>query len=404
MTDLTLLTVSLTKHNAHKIASLLKLYPANQILYHLDEVAAEEAQARKNLSIQPLNVVPEVWAKAKKLGDNAIDSLVLVGIIFSHHDLIVAMINASARSGLSGRIQRDIQLSGKPYTNFVQIVDQLGYATKRNRNGVSFNLRTMFEIPGFGPLVCELLSHKLAAAGWKPQGIISRKMVADESVVQGFHRVFGVPSEEFKDWFVADTQPTSAGTHMPAKDEEFFRREDDSSPDPEPFVFIEGHQKRSVEPISRTASAKSKANQLHNDIQNRLYEYLASQLGPKNVGTEIDTGSGTAIDLATCDGISNITFYEIKTSPSVRTSIRQAIPQLLEYAYWPSVERANKLVVVSHLPITNEAEVYLQQLREQFGLPLFYQQFDMTANTLVPLTGRPKSDSCQAASRNVQRQ
>lgn len=376
MTDISRLKVSLTKHNAHKVSSLLKKYRSSQILDHLHEVHAEEAQAHKNLSVQPGNKVPAVWAKAKKFGDNAIDALVLVGIIFSHYQLINAMINASNRAGFSGRIERNKQIAAKAYTNFVQIIDQLGYATKRDYDGVSFNLRSMFEIPGLGPLVGELLGYKLAAANWNGAGSI-----ADEAIAQNFQKVFGITSQEFKDWVSSDVQPEAAGTQLLAKDEEFFQADDEGNA-PKAFAFRPGHEERSVEPIDRNAPAKIRANQLHNDIQNRLYAHLKAKLGAANVGTEIDTGSGTTIDVATKED-GKVTFYEIKTSKSVRASIRQAIPQLLEYAYWPEDKRANELVIVSHLRITKSAERYLNFLRSQFKLPLSYRQFDITRNSLA---------------------
>lgn len=222
MTDLSRLAVSLTKHNAHKLSGLLKKYKASEVLGKLGEIGADPAQARKNLSAFAGDKVPDVWEKAKKLGDSATDALVLVGIIFSHHDLISAMVNASARSGFSGRIERDKQLSGKAYTNFVQIIDQLGYATKRDYKGVSFSLRRMFEIPGLGPLVGELLGYKLAAARWDGGGT-----AADEAVTQNFHSVFGVTSKEFKDWLSSDAQPDAAGTQLLPKDEEFFQTADE---------------------------------------------------------------------------------------------------------------------------------------------------------------------------------
>lgn len=142
MTDLLQLKVSLTKHNAHKIARLLKEYRIDQILGKLDDVHAEGAQARKNLSVQADDKIPTVWIDAKRLGESAIDALVLVGIIFSHHELIDAMVKASARSRFSGRIERGVQLDNKAYTNFARVIDQLGFATKpvgreQPRSGVS---------------------------------------------------------------------------------------------------------------------------------------------------------------------------------------------------------------------------------------------------------------------------
>ncbi len=376
MTVLSRLKVSLTKHNAHKISTLLKKYKADQILGNLDEVHAEEAQAHKNLSIQSGNKVPEVWAKAKKLGFDAIDALVLMGIIFSHHELIRAMANASSRTGLSGRIERDNQLSHKAYTNFARIVDQLGFATKLDHAGVTFNLKPMFEIAEFGPLVRELLGLKLATAGWNKSNKIE-----EEAAALKIHHVFGLTEKELKQWLVTGVQPTSAATSLSAKDEEFFQAEDECAAS-KPFEFTSGHVERAVEPVTKTASAKTKANRLHNEIQNKLYAYLSNQLGGKNVGTEVDTGSGTAIDVAIKQA-GAVTFYEIKTSNSVRTSIRQAIPQLLEYAFWPDASRADSLIIISHLPITKSAERYLEHLRDRFGLPIRYRQFCLKTSTLL---------------------
>jgi len=376
MTDLNLLKVSLTKHNAHKIARLLKTYPADQILTRLHEVQAEQAQAYKNLSVSSDGKVPDVWTKVQALGGNAIDALVLIGIIFSHHELINAVINASDRSGYSGKIQRGNQLNFKPYTNFVRVLDQLGFATKIDHAGVTFNFRAMFEISGLGRLVAELLGLKLAAAHWD-----KARPIADEAVNQKFHQVFGVSTKEFKRWLQKDIQPSAAATSLLPKDEEFFQVEGEGV-SASVFTFKPGHTERAVEPLEKSASAKTKVNQLHNDIQNRLYKYLCGKFGASSVGTELDTGSGTTVDVVTSVK-KKITFFEIKTSNSVRASIRQAIPQLLEYAYWPEETRAEELVIVSHLPITTTAERYIAHLRDNFKIPLSYHQFDLKKNELI---------------------
>lgn len=376
MTDLLQLKVSLTKHNAHKLATLLKKYKAEQILSRLDEVHAEEAQTRKNLSVQPGDKIPDVWKKAKTLGDDAIDALLLIGIIFSHHALISAITNASSRSSFSGRIERGKQLAGKEYTNFARIIDQLGYATRLDYAGVTFNLQHIFEIVGLGPLVRELLELKLATARWDRSNTI-----AEEVEALNLYEVFGVSAPELEAWLSTNASPMSALPVLLAKDQEFFQTGDEGAT-PKPFTFRSGHVERAIVPVNRTASPKTKAKQLHNNIQNRLYIYLRNKLGEDNVGTEIDTGTGTSIDVATREGDS-VTFYEIKTSLSVRTSLRQAIPQLLEYAFWPDKKRAEHLVIVSHLPITKFAKRYLEHLRKRFDFPISYQQFSIKLNKLV---------------------
>lgn len=375
MTDLNRLKVSLTKHNAHKVARLLKDYPASEVFSRLDEVHAEAAQARKNLSTLTGDTLPPVWAKAQALGPDAVDALVLMAIIFSHRDLISAMSQASIRRSFSGRIERGNQLQGKAYTNFVRIIDQLGFATKLEHDGVSFSLKGMFRIPGLGALARELLELKLLEAKWN-----RNNRVPDEAARLQFHKVFGVSKDELKAWLSLDAQPFAAGSASTAKDEEFFE-ENTEGPPVRAFQFKPGHNDRDVEPTTRSGSQKSKANRLHNDIQNRLFAHLKGKLGANSVGTELDTGSGTAVDVATRHK-GKMTFYEIKTGPSVRGNIRQALPQLLEYAFWPEERRADELVIVSHLPLTKAAEQYVRHLRRQFSLPLSYRQFDLQANVL----------------------
>lgn len=376
MTDLNRLTVSLTKHNAHKVASLIKKYPIDQIFSKLGEVSADPAQTRKNLSALPQDVLPPVWAKAKSLGPEAVDGLMFVGIVFSHHSLIEAMTHASHRNGMSGTIERDVLLRGKEYTNFARVIDQLGFAAAKTFEGVTFNLRGLLEVPDLGPLVAELLALKLSAAQWA-----GSNSLPEEAAAQGFHAVLGISEKELTKWLTAGTPPTAAQSNLIVKDEEFFQDQTEGSA-AKKFDFKSGHTERDVEPLSKSASPKSIANQLHNDLQNRLYLVLKDQLGADNVGTEQDTGGGTAIDVATRNQ-GKITFYEIKTGASVRTSIRQALPQLLEYSHWPDEKRADDLVVVSHLPITKIANRYLEYLRKEYKIPIRYAQFDIGKNELI---------------------
>lgn len=375
MTDLGRLKVSLTKHNAHKVARLLKSYDASEVFARLDEVHADVPQTRKNLSTLAGDVLPPVWAKVQTLGPDAIDALLLIAIIFSHNDLIQAMKEALDRQVFSGRIDRDGKLRGKAYTNVVRIIDQLGYASKVEKRAVTFNLTGMFEVPGLGPLVSELLQLKLEQAKWTGENDFF-----DEVADLGFHDVFGVTANELKAWLASGVQPAAARPFFSAKDEAFFRAEAEGTGHKN-FRFRQGHERRDVEPINIAASPKSLANRMHNAIQNELYDYLTERLGAASVGTELDTGYGTVIDLVTrYQG--TMTFYEIKTGSSVRASIRQALPQLLEYAFWPEARRADELVIVSHLAITLEAEKYLRFLRDKFNLPISYRQFDLAKKVL----------------------
>jgi len=114
----------------------------------------------------------------------------------------------------------------------------------------------------------------------------------------------------------------------------------------------------------------------HNELQMSLHRQLAQQFGADFVGTEIASGVGTSVDLVVKlpDGF---WFYEIKTAHSPRACIREAIGQLLEYAFWPGAQPAVKLVVVGESPLDPDGKKYLDELRNRFSLPIYYEQITL---------------------------
>jgi len=48
----------------------------------------------------------------------------------------------------------------------------------------------------------------------------------------------------------------------------------------------------------------------------------------------------------------------------------------MEYAYYPSEERAQKLIIVGDSPPEQESINYLDYLRDRFDLPVSYRYFD----------------------------
>jgi hypothetical protein len=67
--------------------------------------------------------------------------------------------------------------------------------------------------------------------------------------------------------------------------------------------------------------------------------------------------------------------FEIKTELDPRVVIRQALGQLLEYAYYskPKHTLPLRLVIVGRLPLTANDTQYLDHLRTVFSLPLEYR-------------------------------
>lgn len=68
-------------------------------------------------------------------------------------------------------------------------------------------------------------------------------------------------------------------------------------------------------------------------------------------------------------------YFEIKTDLDPRAVIRQALGQILEYAYHPARagRRPDKLVIVGRKPLEEHEMAYLKGLCERFSLPLSYR-------------------------------
>jgi hypothetical protein len=99
-------------------------------------------------------------------------------------------------------------------------------------------------------------------------------------------------------------------------------------------------------------------------------------------GAQNPSGNATFIDIVVRRSQSQYDYYEIKTSSSIRQCLREAIPQLLEYSFWPGTNEAERLVVVSENSIDEAASQYLETLRTRFELPIFYRQYDTDSGTL----------------------
>lgn len=72
-------------------------------------------------------------------------------------------------------------------------------------------------------------------------------------------------------------------------------------------------------------------------------------------------------------GTDRWSFYEIKSGLGPRLSIREALGQLLEYAYWGDAVQPAHLIVVGDQPIDPESQAYIGVLAREFRLPIRYR-------------------------------
>lgn len=360
---------SLTKHGAHKINVLLKEFGARGVLKNLwgsvADVHIDSPQAKKNLSAYD-GVVPLLWDDAAASGDRALNGLVFMAIVLSHADLVNAM-KKGASGKYKGEIVKGDVINHKAFTNFKHTIEELGFSSSSSTVQVSYDLEKIFTTPELPPLARALISKKINYAR-SGEAFDLKEAVIDEEL----GKVFSVSQEFFSSWLFPEEELMEVDDEV-ADDIDFFLKDSDSDSG---FVFKPGHSVRKTGSVLvKKSDLFSRVGLRHNYIQNKLYEDLVGEFGKDCVGTEQLAPGGKLIDLV----VKNeefCWFYEIKTAESSRLCIRQALPQLLEYAYWGGGKyKVDRLLIVAEAPITEQAEQFLSRMRDQHSIPVYYLQF-----------------------------
>jgi len=365
-TDLTKLKVSLTKHGAHKIAYLVAEFDKDDVLNHLEgdfrDINIDAAQTRKILSIDGNGVAPTFWNEIKHFGEEDVFDLVFLSIVLSHHDLMNCMVVGFEDGAV---INRGKVIDGKAYTNFARIIDDLGFAIEHTADFISFDISRIFYKFYLSSFIFQLIELKLLDAGWgKDNSLIN------ESINQNIHLVFNLSPDEFKAWMEANQDIESFARKITKPKRKFKAG----------INFNSGHNEKFDGEVEYEVTSKRKKQLKHNLIQNELFKILSEQYPEDEIGTEVKTNIGS-IDLVRLTNKEYI-FYEIKTANTVKTSIRQALSQLLEYAYWNKIENITQLIIVAPNKPTKSAIEYLEVLRGKFNIPVYYQYFNLNDKTL----------------------
>jgi hypothetical protein len=126
-----------------------------------------------------------------------------------------------------------------------------------------------------------------------------------------------------------------------------------------------------VRTITRSGHLGMTYDPVHVALQGELFELLKHRFGMKNVEMETDY-----VDLTVVDDNRKI-LVEIKSDADARLAIRNALGQVLEYAYFRGIADGNvtELVIVAPAPLTPKVATYIARLRETFGIPLTYCPF-----------------------------
>lgn len=152
-------------------------------------------------------------------------------------------------------------------------------------------------------------------------------------------------------------------------------REDAGPPAaPTGFTFQAGCTERPAATAATLAERELNVSLRHNLLQAGLTARLIAEYGAENVADEHPSGLGTKIDVVLRRTPEEYWYYEIKTAHSPRSCIREALGQVMEYAYWPGAREPRRLIVCGANSLDDDGRAYLQQLNERFRLPVAYEQ------------------------------
>jgi len=143
--------------------------------------------------------------------------------------------------------------------------------------------------------------------------------------------------------------------------------------------FRPGHTSRAPTGQAQSVGQIREINYRQNLIQDRLFEMLCQQHGKSCVGTECATGTGGFADALVKLPNGRYALYEIKPAPTAMSAVRQAMGQLLEYAYRKGGLEPASLHVVSDAALDDTTSAFLMRLKSEFGLPVEYLQVSVAS-------------------------
>lgn len=119
----------------------------------------------------------------------------------------------------------------------------------------------------------------------------------------------------------------------------------------------------------RTLKAARRMELVENQMENELDALLRARYGDASVARQKDF-----VDLSVQrDG--RRTLIEIKSATVARRAIRDALGQLLDYAFFEAPDTVCELVIVGRGPLLPKDKAYLATLTKRFRLPIRYRRY-----------------------------
>jgi hypothetical protein len=140
-------------------------------------------------------------------------------------------------------------------------------------------------------------------------------------------------------------------------------------------VFTPGHRKRARATSGGVLRVETQTIILrHNLLVENLHDALTDEHGENAVGTEQPSGLGGFVDAVVKLSEKRYWIYEVKVAVTASDAIRQALGQLLEYAFREGAWNPQKMFVVGEPALDDGSRRFLSRLRRDFRLPVEYRQ------------------------------
>jgi len=130
---------------------------------------------------------------------------------------------------------------------------------------------------------------------------------------------------------------------------------------------------------------KREVKSLHVEILDYLYNKRLEKTNKERLSVEKSSVNGKIIDLLEKVGDSKFIFYEVKTSNSGLTNIRDAIGQILEYALIDEKIIAQMLIIIGPARLNKTEKRYLERLKQNISIEIKYWFYDTEKKELIKI-------------------
>ena len=161
-------------------------------------------------------------------------------------------------------------------------------------------------------------------------------------------------------------------------------------------IFSNNHINKQIELNFRPGKAKSKSSystsrkkgkrevkSLHVEILDYLYKKLLEKIEKNNLSVEKSYVNGKIVDLLEKVEGNKYIFYEVKTSNSGLTNIREAIGQILEYALIDEKIIPKKLIIIGPAKLNDNERKYFKRLGQTISIKLEYWFYNTENKELI---------------------